>query len=122
MKLNKLSLALALIAAAFLPTYSCAELDTISISASFERGLHCNLSTITSTVVIAGTNSDPMEKEINALVNSTTDPVLASYYRDLYRGSPSPQTVQFARVPDPYVDAITLALYGWVQPDSRRVC
>ena len=52
MKLNKLSLALALIAAAFLPTYSCAELDTISISASFERGLHCNLSILQFNLAI----------------------------------------------------------------------
>ena len=56
------------------------------------------------------------------MVNSTTDPVLASYYRDLYSESAAFPTEQFVRAPDPYVDAITLALYGSVEPDSRLVC
>ena len=107
---------LVLLAAALLPTYSIASTETISA----ERGPHCNIAT--TTIVIGEAKADPMEQEVNALVNSTTDPVAASYYRDLYRAPGSYDTEQFVRAPDPYVDAITLALYGTVEPDSRLVC
>lgn len=118
MKLTK-SL-VALIAAALLPTLAYAGLDTIS---GFERGVYCNLATTTTTtVVIEESKPDPYEMAVVEAMNSTADPVLASYYRDLYYPSPSSETQTFVRTPDPYVDAISLALYGSVEPDSRRVC
>lgn len=111
---------LTLIAAALLPT--CAYAGTDIISASFERGLPCNL--YTTTVVIADVvkESDPMEAEINAAIKGTDDPVLASYYRDLYR-APNPQRImQFVSMPDPYLDAVNAALYGSTDPNSRMAC
>lgn len=101
------------IAAALLPCFSYA--DTDNISASFERGLHCDLTTTTVVIADKGKKADPMKAAIDAMVNSTTDPVLASYYRDLYREDSFP-TEQFVRAPDPYADAVNLALYGWVEP------
>jgi hypothetical protein len=107
---------LVLFAAALLPTYSFASTDRISA----EPGTHCEFAM--TTVVIGDAKADPMEAQVNALVNSTSDPVLASYYRDLYRADGSFPTVTFITMPDPYVNAITLALYGTVEPESRMVC
>lgn len=109
---------LALIAAALLPTSAHAGTEMMS----GERGPHCLTDIKTVMIVDMNKNADPMEEAVNAAVNSTDDPVLASYYRDLYRAPTSSRTVQFARVPDPYVDAITIALYGSPEPDSRMVC
>lgn len=118
MKPNKIFLTL--IAAALLPAFAYAGTDMIS--ASSERGPHCNL--VTTTIVVANMDkkADPLEEAVNAALNSTADPVLASYYRDLYRAPASFKTVRFVRTPDPYVDAISMALYGSIEPDSRLVC
>ena len=113
----KTTASLLLIGAALLPSPGFAGTEPISAT----RGHHCNIAT-SVTVSNAAGKADPMEQEINALVNSTTDPVLASYYRDLYRAPASSSTVTFVRTPDPYVDAISLALFGTVEPDSRLVC
>jgi len=109
---------LTLIAAALLPTFAYASTEMISA----ERGPHCNLATTTVVIVTDDKKSDPYEEAVVAAVNSTADPVLASYYRDLYYPSPASATETFVRTPDPYVDAISMALYGSVQPDSQRVC
>jgi len=120
---------LTLIAAALLPNFAyahpSAHSDTEMTSAemiSAERGPHCDLATTTVTMADMAKKTDPMEKAVNEAVNSTDDPVLASYYRDLYLAPIQHRTVEFVRMPDPYVDAISLALYGSVEPDSRRVC
>ena len=111
MKLNNISLTL--IAAALLPTFAYAGMDTISTS-----GSHCNRAAITTTVTVAERKADPIEQEVNNLVNSTDDPVLASYYRDLYTAPIQRETIDFVRTPDPYVDALSMAFYGSVEPDS----
>ena len=109
---------LTLIAAALLPTFASASTEMMSA----ERGPHCNLATTTVVIVTADKKSDPYEEAVVAAMNSTSDPVLASYYRDLYYPSPASATETFVRTPDPYVDAISMALYGSVEPDSQRVC
>lgn len=111
---------LILIAAALLPNISYAGTD--NISASFERGLHCKLTVTTVVIADMGKKADPMEAAVSDMVDSTTDSVLASYYRDLYRESPSFPTEQFIRTADPYVDAITLAMYDEIEPEPRLVC
>ncbi len=113
------TISLALIAAALLPSLANA---TGTETMSSTRGSHCNLATATVTIVATDKKPDPMEQKVEAAVDSTADPVLASYYRDLYRASPSYATETFVRTPDPYVDAISMALYGSVEPDSQRVC
>lgn len=118
MKPNKILLSL--IAAALLPTFAFAGTDMIS--ASGERGRHCDFSTATVVVVDNAKKFDAMEMAVNAMVNTTDDPVLASYYRDLYRAPASYKTAKFVRTPDPLVDAISLALHGSVEPDSQLVC
>lgn len=87
-----------------------------------ERGSHCSLAATTITITDMDKKADPMEMAVNEAVESTADPVLASYYRDLYRAPASFPTVKFDRTADPYVDALSLALHGSVEPDSRRVC
>lgn len=109
---------LTLIAAASLPAFSYAETESMSA----ERGPHCVLSVATETNNNWEPKSDPMEVAVNELVESTADPVLASYYRDLYMAPVLHDTVTFVRTPDPYVDALSLAFYGTVEPDSRLVC
>ena len=111
MKLNNISLTL--IAAALLPTFAFADMDTISTG-----GSHCNRAAITTTVAAAESKADPMEVAVNNLVNSTDDPVLASYYRDLYTAPIQREAIDFVRVPDPYVDALSMAFYGSAEPDS----
>lgn len=115
MKPNKF--VLILVAAALLPAFAHAGADTTS----FEHPLSCGASQ--STVVItAAKKADPMEDEVNALVDSTADPVLASYYRDLYRTLPSFETEQFVRMPDPYMDAISIALWGETERGTTQIC
>ena len=104
---------LTLIATALLPTFAYAT----SEMAFAERGSHCNVAT--TAIVISAMKADPMEQAVEKAVNSTTDPILASYYRDLYRASPTSSTELFVRSPDPYADAVNLALFGWSEPDSR---
>ncbi len=112
----KTAIALLILAAATLPTLSYASTEMISA----ERGHYCDV--VTNTVVIGQAKPDPMQQKVDALVASTNDPVLQSYYRDLYRADPTFPTEQFITRPDPYVEAITLALYGSVEPDARLVC
>ncbi len=107
---------LTLAAAAMLPNLSFAGTDRISA----QPGHYCDV--VTNTIVIGDIKPDPMEQKVDALVASTNDPVLQSYYRDLYRADASFPTEQFVTRPDPYVEAITLALYGSVEPDARLVC
>lgn len=107
---------LTLVAAASLSSLSYASPEMISP----DRGHYCDV--VSNTIVIGDIKADPMEQQVNALVNSTSDPVLASYYRDLYRADATFPTEQFVTRPDPYVEAITLALYGTVEPDARLVC
>lgn len=122
MKLNKS--ALTLIAATLLPASVYAGTD--AVNTSFERGmLYCEA--VTSTTVIPSEEimskkADPLEDEINAAVNSTSDPVLASYYRDLYRAPTVSKTEEFVRAPDPLVDAISIALYGTTERGSTQLC
>lgn len=127
MKLNIISLTL--IAAALLPNFAYAHPGahsgtemTSAEMISAERGPHCDLATTTVTIAGMDKKADPMEDAVNEAVNSTADPVLSSYYRDLYFAPIQHRTVEFVRMPDPYVDAISLALYGSVEPDSRQVC
>lgn len=118
MKLNKTFWTL-IAAIAFLPALACA--DTEKMTAISDSGVaHCEYATTLS--VIANDMADPMEKAVNALVRSTDDPVLASYYRDLYRADTVQATVQFVRVPDPYTDAIVHALYGSAYVEPRAFC
>lgn len=134
MKPNIISLLL--VAAALLPNFAyahpgtdhpgtgmtSAEMASAEEMISAERGPHCNLAT--ATVVIAGMDKkdDPIEEAVNHAVNSTADPVLASYFRDLYLAPIQHRTMTFVRTPDPYVDALSLALRGSVEPDSRLAC
>lgn len=107
---------LTLIAAASLPAFAGAE------TMSRERGPHCNSATATVVIVDMNKKTDPLEEAFNTVVNNTSDPVLASYYRDLYRAPASYRTVRSVRTSDPLVDAISIALYGSVEPASRLVC
>lgn len=109
---------LTLIAAALLPASAYAGAETMS----GKRGSHCLTDIKTVMIVDMNKQADAMEEAVNAMVRSTDDPVLASYYRDLYRAPTSFKTVQFVRAPDPIVDAIAIALYGSAQPGSRLVC
>lgn len=98
--------------AALVPTFSYADA---------ERAAPCNVETATTAAVVADKDkTDAMEDRVNELVNSTEDPILASYYRDLYNAPASLSSVTFVRVPDPYVDALSKAFYGAVEPDSQR--
>ncbi len=124
MKLNKSTLTL--VAAALLPAFAHAGADPVATSFeySMHRGMYCGPSS--STAVIAGeaatAKADPVEEEVNVLVNSTSDPVLASYYRDLYRAPARIETVEFVRTPDPYMDAISIALWGKTERGSTQIC
>lgn len=112
---------LALIAAALLPTSAYADAARMPMI-SAERGPHCTSATTTVMIVAMNMKPDPMEEAVNAAIDSTTDPVLASYYRDLYRAPASYKTVEFVRMTDPYTEAITVALYGSTEPASRLLC
>lgn len=114
---------LTLIAAASLPAFANAGTETTYTEMmSAERGPHCVITSATVTNNGVEKKSDSMEIAVNSLVDSTADPVLASYYRDLYMAPIPRDTVTFVRTPDPYVDALSLAFYGTVEPDSRLVC
>ncbi|WP_435626477.1 hypothetical protein [Candidatus Ferrigenium straubiae] len=123
MKPNKLIATL--IAAALLPAsvYVSADEITTGFERGMYRGMYCGPSA--STVVItqeAAAKTDPMEEEVNALVNSTSDPVLASYYRDLYRAPAAFEAAEFVRTPDPYMDAISIALWGKTERGTTHIC
>ncbi|HYR06036.1 MAG TPA: hypothetical protein VEP71_05070 [Gallionella sp.] len=121
MKPNKF--ALILVAAALLPAFARASTD--AVATSLKHGLSCEaaLSTVVITQKIAGKKADPIEDEVNASVDSTADPVLASYYRDLYRAPTSLyESEQFARAPDPYMDAISIALWGKTERGTTQIC
>lgn len=113
---------LALIAAALLPTSAYADAERMSAMMYGESGPHCTTATTTVMIVAMDNKADPMEEEVNAAIHGTTDPVLASYYRDLYRAPASYKTMEFVRMTDPYTEAITIALYGPAEPASRLFC
>lgn len=123
MKLNKSTLTL--VAAALLPVSVYAGTDefTTSFERGMYRGMYCEPSA--STVVIAkeaAAKTDPMEDGVNALVNGTSDAVLASYYRDLYRAPATFGVAEFVRTPDPYMDAISIALWGKTERGTSHIC
>ncbi len=104
------------VVAALLPGLARASTDAISA----EGGHYCN--SVANTIVIGEVKPNPMARQIDALANGTSDQVLQSYYRDLYREPGSFSTEQFVTTPDPYVEAITFALYGSAEPGARPVC
>lgn len=118
---------LTLIAAALLPTAAYASTD--KISASNEAISTCN-TTITMEVTADRGIANPFmvelaqleKEEINTLVSNTDDPVLASYYLDFYHWPDPVRSMQFSNAPDPYLDAVTVALYGPAEMKSRYVC
>lgn len=116
MKTNKSILAL--IVAALLPAFAYAGTD--AVTTSFERGLlFCEpvSSTMSGMEAAIPKKSDPIEDEVNALVNSTSDPVLASYYRDLYRAPFAfDEGVRLARENDPIEDEINMAVNSTGDP------
>lgn len=116
MKPNKILLTL--IAAALLPTFAYAATDLTSVGE--ESGPICIVTTksLPSMHEIA----DPMEKRITELVNSTSDPVLASYYRDMYRATTSYSRVKFTVMLDPYLNALISALYGPEELERQKIC
>ncbi len=96
------NLALALTAAALLPTFAYAGTD--AVAASFERDLY--RVPVNSTVAIAG-EPDPFAAEFNTALYGTTDPVLASFERDLYR-----EPVNSAIMVAGEADALTVEFYA----------
>lgn len=121
MRLNKS--ALTLITAALLPASVHAGTD--STTTGFERGLlSCEPAafTVVITKEIGTAKADLLEDEVNALVNRTSDPVLASYYRDLYRTPAIFEIAEFIMTPDPYMDAISIALWGKTERDTTHIC
>ena len=123
MKLNHTLLTL--ITAALLPTATYASTD--KISASPEVSSTCS-STITMESAVPRDYPFMVELEhleegeINTLASNTDDPILASYYLDFYHWPDPVRTMQFSNAPDPYLDAVTLALFGPTEMKSRYVC
>ncbi|MDH4284282.1 MAG: hypothetical protein OEV35_03095 [Gallionellaceae bacterium] len=123
MKLNHTLLTL--ITAALLPTAAYASTD--KISASQESSSTCS-STITMESAVPRDYPFMVELEhleegeINTLASNTDDPILASYYLDFYHWPDPVRTMQFSNAPDPYLDAVTLALFGPTEMKSRYVC
>lgn len=111
---------LTLIAAALLPTFAYASADRIS--ASFESGQYCNRAVTTEMIATMDNKADPVEDAVNAMVNSTDDPVLASYYRDLYHAPDPLKAMKFAWAPDAYEEAVRIALFGPATPEARLIC
>lgn len=118
MKSNKIILAL--IAAALLPTFAYAGTDMVS--AGLESDLVCKYVTATKSTPDMNKVDDPVEGEITAWVNSTNDPILASYYRDMRFPPISYTTVKFTATPDPYLDALILAFYGPAELEEQKIC
>ena len=116
MKLNKTLLTL--IAAVLLPAAAYASTDDTSADSLSSS---CS-STITMETAIPKNKVSLEEAIINALANNTDDPVLASYYLDFYHWPDSVRSMQFSNAPDPYLDAVTLALFGPTEVKSRYVC
>lgn len=117
MKLNHTLLTL--ITAALLPTAAYASTDEISAGSGLSS--FCN-STISMETAVLRDKTDPAEDEINTLVSNTDDPILASYYLDFYHWPDPVKSMQFSTAPDPYLDAVTLALFGPAEMKSRYVC
>lgn len=123
MKLNHTLLTL--ISAALLPTAVYASSD--EISASPELNSTCS-SSITMEVAVPRdypflVGLEQLEEgEINTLVSKTDDPILASYYLDFYHWPDPVRSMQFSNAPDPYLDAVTLALFGPTEVKSRYIC
>ncbi len=123
MKLNHTLLTL--ITAALLPTAAFASND--EISAIPELSSTCS-STITMETAVPREHPFIVklehleEGEINTLVSKTDDPILASYYLDFYHWPDSVRSVQLSNAPDPYLDAVTVALFGPAEMKSRYVC
>jgi hypothetical protein len=104
MKLRNFALALS--AAALLPTFAYAGDNMDAIGASFDRDLNREYSVryVPSTVI----NADPLDI-INVALLSGPDPVRASFERDLYREPVAFNTLPAGRDADP-LDAINAAL------------
>jgi len=98
--------ALALIAAALLPTFAYAGDNIDAINASFDRDMNREYSVryVPSTV----TNADPLDI-INVALLSGPDQVRASFERDLYREPVAFNAFPDGRDADP-LDAINAAL------------
>lgn len=94
--------ALALTAAALLPTFAHAGTD--AVAASFERDL--DRGAVVSRFVGA---TDPLADEFHAALSGTTDAVLASFERDMNR---EPVESRFVGAADPLADMFYAALYG----------
>ncbi|MFZ2302974.1 MAG: hypothetical protein WAW10_14015 [Gallionella sp.] len=118
MKPNIISLIL--IAAALLPNFAYAGTDRIS--ASSEGGRYCNLATTTVVIADMDKKADPMEDAVNAMVDSTDDPVLASYYSDLYHAPAPFKAMEFVWAPDAYEEAVHIALLDPATPEARLIC
>lgn len=104
---------LTLIAATLLlPTFAYAGMDRISTG--FESGAHCVVTTELTAMI--DKKPDAIEDEINAIVNSTDDPVLASYYRDLYHAPAPSRSMKFVWAPDAYEQAVHVAVL------AREIC
>lgn len=117
MKPNIISLIL--IAAALLPTFAYAG---DRISASPEGGLYCNRAATTVVIAAMDKKADPMEDAVNAMVDSTDDPVLASYYRDLYYAPAPYKAMKFVWAPDAYEEAVHIALFSPTKLEARAIC
>ena len=123
MKLNHTLLTL--ITAALLPTVAYASTD--EISANPELSSTCS-TTITMEADVPRdypflVGLEQLEEgEINTLASNTDDQILASYYLDFYHWPDSVRSMQFSNAPDPYLDAVTLALFGPTEVKSRYVC
>lgn len=122
MKLNKF--ALTLTAAALLPSFAHAGVDV----ASFERDLQGGAA-IESVVLARAGAVDPLVNAINAALNGTSDPVLASFERDLYRTPSATPAMLLAGEVDPLTRAVNVALqsspsamHATVTPGYRRGC
>lgn len=110
---------LTLIAATLLlPAFAHADMG--GISTGFESGAHCVVTT--ELIAMIGNKPDAVEDEINAIVNSTDDPVMASYYRDLYHAPASSRSMKFVWAPDAYEQAVNVALFGTSEPKARVTC
>lgn len=118
MKPNIISLIL--IAAALLPNFAYAGTDRIS--ASSEGDQYCNRAATTVVIASMDKKANPTEDAVNAMVDSTDDPVLASYYRDLYHAPDTFKAMSFVWAPDAYEEAVHIALFAPAMSEARLIC